>query len=1005
MNLTNSNTAVGTLVNSSLVFNSQSYLATTTFRPLTAGTTNIGLPTQPAGFLPEPDPNYLIEPVTVTAPSTQISNVSTGAGLFVGGGASLGVAPPSPVLVTITSSNPSVALISFDPTVMGSASITYTSSGSIPGFYVQGISDGTGSATSTLTITAPGYNSASSTVTVTPSGFVFAGYGPVNIATTTFSGPTTVAITPAILAPGTLTVQTVCGNQNYTSGSCYLNPNLAGTTVNMTNSNPAVGMLGSTSLMFGSGAFISETTFNPLAAGTTSFNIPVQPAGFTATSQINGTGFLTEPAVVTAPNTSIGAVTTGGGLYVGSGASLSVPPLSATLVTIAISDPTVALLTLDPAQVGMASITTTTSNGSLPTFYVQGQNAVAFTTAKTANLTLTASGYNSSTSVVTVNPSGFVLAGYYPTDFSTTPFSAPSGVSVAPAILNSGSLTVDTVCGNPNYTSGSCFLNPGTTPVVVGLSNSNTAAGTLASTSLSFAAESFLASTTFAPSTTVSGTVTSVISIPVQPSGFTATTSNTNGATFLSETATVTAPAINVSPVATGVGLYVAASASLAVAPPSAVNVTITAGAGALLSKTTTGIGSSFIVFSVSSTSIPTFYVQGGVSPSSSVALTIQAPGYATATTTVGVNPSGFVFVGGLPISTTSLSGGTTITLAPAILSQGTLIVQSLCSNGGCALNPGTGSLSVNVSSSSSAVGTVSPDPVVFSDGMASATTSFVPASGGTTTLSIAAQPAARFSNTSSTNGTTYLSGVATVTSPQINISSPTVTTGVNLQVPLQFNLAQAPPESAGGVSISVTSSNAALLVVANSATAVGTASTSFTGVTSTGQLTVFVQGLATGTVTLTFASPGYMPTTATATIDPSGFAIVTPGFTASLSAYTGGGGPTQVIVAPAILTPGTETFIAAAQLSPGQGTLPVSLYVPNQPSCGGSGFAGAFQGSSGLVETLTLNFTGGASIEVANFVPQIANCSTQLTLDGSSFPSGFNYPSQMYEIPISVSP
>ncbi len=1004
VNLTNSNTAVGTLTSSSLLFTSGSYLASTTFKPLTAGTTSIGLPTQPAGFSTEPDPNYLIEPVTVTAPSTQIGAVTTGVGLFLGDGASLGIAPPSPVLVTITSSNPSVALISFDPTMTGTASISYTSSGSIPTFYVQGVSNGTGTATSTLTITAAGYNSATSTVTVDPSGFVFGGYSPVSIATTTFSGTSTVAVAPAILNPGTLTVQLVCGNPNYASGACFLNPNRSGVTVNITNSNPAVGTLANTALTFGSGSFLSATNFQPIAAGTTNFNIPAQPAGFTATSQINGTGFLTEPATVTAPNSSISAVTTGGGLYVGTGASLAIAPLSATMVTISISDPTVALLTLDPNAVGTASISFTTTSSGLPTFYVQGQNPSSFTTAKTANLTLTAPGYNSATNVVTVNPSGFVLAGYQPTDFTTTPFSSPTGVSIAPAILTSNSLNVSTVCGNPNYASGACFLNPGNPPVMVGLSNSNASAGTLASGSLSFAAASYLASTTFAPATTATGTVKSVISIPAQPAGFTATTSTTGGANYLSETVTVTAPAISVSAVTTGVGLYVADSASLAVAPPSAVNVTITAGAGALLSKTTTGVGSSSIVFSTSSTSIPTFYVQGGSAAASSIALTVQAPGYATATSTIAVNPSGFVFIGGLPISTTSLSGGTTLTLAPAILSPGTLIVQNLCSNGGCALNPGTGMLSVNIASTSSAVGTVSPDPVVFSDGMNAATTSFQPVGAGTTTLSLS-QPAPQFTSTSSTNGTTYLSGLATVSAPQITLASSTLTTGVNLQVPLHFNLAQVPSTSAGGATITVTSSNAALLVVANSASAVGASSASFTGITSTNSLTVYAQGVATGTATLTFTSPGYMPASATVTIDPSGFVIVTPGFTAGLSAYTGSGNPTPVTIAPAILTPGTETFIATAQLSPGQGTLPVNIYIPSQPSCGGSGFAGAFQGASGLVENLTLNFVGGTTSQVANFVPQIANCSTQLTLDGSSFPAGFNYPSQMYEIPITVSP
>ena len=89
-------------------------------------------------------------------------------------GMSLGApAPAGNESVTITSSDPAKAVLSTDPTVLGTNHVTITvnagSSSSTTQVYVQALS-ATGPVT--LTATATGYTAQTSPVTLQPSGFV-----------------------------------------------------------------------------------------------------------------------------------------------------------------------------------------------------------------------------------------------------------------------------------------------------------------------------------------------------------------------------------------------------------------------------------------------------------------------------------------------------------------------------------------------------------------------------------------------------------------------------------------------------------------------------------------------------------------------------------------------------------------------------------------------------------------------------------------------------------------
>src|SRR5260370_11496421 len=97
------------------------------------------------------------------------------------------------------------------------------------------------------------------------------------------------------------------------------------------------------------------------------------------------------------------------------GAAPPSTPANPTL-TLTSSDPTHFLLTADQTKVGSASITLPLTPGSVsvPTFYIVGQN-FSDTTAITATLTATSSGYTNGTATLTLYPTGlaFVINGTF----------------------------------------------------------------------------------------------------------------------------------------------------------------------------------------------------------------------------------------------------------------------------------------------------------------------------------------------------------------------------------------------------------------------------------------------------------------------------------------------------------------------------------------------------------------------------------------------------------------
>jgi hypothetical protein len=208
---------------------------------------------------------------TVTAPNINTNDLTTGVNLEGGIGVGLSQTPPNPVTITVISNGPGIALISTDPTKVGSTSLTFPMANNGT-FYVQGVSLGT----TTITISAPGYSNAISHINVQPSGFAI---NSGDITTSVSNGPTGVQVSPYYLNTGTLTIA---------SYPQTLSPAAGAVSVSMTSSSTAVGTITNAPLMFNgdSGATASylDGTFTPLATGTSTISIGT-PTGFSTPSQ------------------------------------------------------------------------------------------------------------------------------------------------------------------------------------------------------------------------------------------------------------------------------------------------------------------------------------------------------------------------------------------------------------------------------------------------------------------------------------------------------------------------------------------------------------------------------------------------------------------------------------------------------------------------------------------------------------------------------------------------
>jgi hypothetical protein len=874
--------------------------------------------------------------VTVNSQIT-VNATTTGIGLSQYSYISLPVSPSAPITVTVTSSNPTIATLSTNPNTVGTASVTFTNvtSSNVGYIYLQGQKQGA----VTLTVSAPGYTIGTGTGTVDLTGFVFNSYNSGSFSTYTYSGVTSETLYTAVYDP-------VSGNA--VAYTLPLNPGIASVSVPVTSSNTAVGTIVTSPVVFGAQSSSASTNFQPVGPGTTTLTIGTPPAPFTTP------GFLQAATVtVTAPPIGNNSITTGVNLENPIYISLPVNPPSGITVTVTDNGPGIVKISNSATTAGGSTVTFPNSTSSgIGYVYVQGISA------GTTTLTVSAPGYTSGTITVTVGPSGFAI-NYYQTSISTQTNSAATAVGIYTVLLNS------TAPLNVNYEG--LQLSPGVAAVSVPVTSSNTAIGTISTSPVVFHAGDTSQVTNFQP--VAAGTTTIAVT---PPAGY------STPANYQSIVATVTAPTLALqfgnSSVTTGVNLQTGSyGVYLTTAPtsPLTVTLTVTDATKAVISASSTAVGTRTITFTnVTSTYVGSFYAQGLAA--GNTIITATATGYSSATLPVTVEPTGFGYdyYQYPTINTTTFSSATSDTYCAYTLNPSNLNVDFL----GGTLSPGVASVSLPVTSSAPSVGTISTSPIVFNPGDSCKSTNFQPISAGTSNITITTP--AGYSTPAN-----YQTVAAAVTAPVITVSN--VETGLNLQNTIYISLPQTPPNP---VTVTVTTNGPAIAVVSASGTVVGGTTLTFTNVTSTNVGYIYVQGQGIGTTTITVSAPGYTNGNGTVTVDPSGFII---NYYQGNISTTATSNPTAFSIYPASLTPGTLTVITQGlEVDPGIGTISVPVVSSNN--------------SAGTITTSPVLFapTANGTYYVNTSFQPVATGTTTLSVQT---PAGFSTPSQNTQITATV--
>lgn len=682
VDVTSSNTNVGTITVSPVVFTGGDLQLFTAFDPLISGSTTIDVVT-PAGF-DTPSSGTSIA-ATVDAPDISFSGGQVGVDLQVGRSIFLGAVPPNPVDVTVTVNDPAIATISTDPLVAGTGSITFTgvTSTTVGTIHVQGRSLGS----TTIVVQAAGYDDGMGIFDVDPCGFGI--WTPSSIDTTIYSQPSNVQIRPYVLDPVTLNTG---ASQRVRGGATV--------SVTVSSMNAGVGVITLSPLVFNANELAHTTAFQPVAPGITTVDVTT-PAGWATPSNRQSIA-----AQVRLPNITMQDVDVGEDLQVVRNAFLEAPPPIVWGVTFRVVDPSIALISDVRTARGRQNIDIAVSGAAVGPVYVQGISQ------GTTTIEVTANDYVMETATVTVGPSGFAI--FTPTTISTSTLSAPTNIQVRPFRLNPVTLNV---AGSQETRGGFRVA----VPITIG----NAAVARLNPTRLRFDSATLIELTQLIPQS--GGTTAFSVGVPV---GFDPPSNNT------SIPVTVTAPTITFPDATVGEDLQQQVNVFLQAAPnaPTTFTVTVANPAVAAVSTSATAAGAGAVAIpGVTSTSAGPVFVQGLAVGTTTI--TVSAPGYTPRVANVTVDPSGFRIFTPSAINTTASSGATNVQIRPCRLHPVTLntsVTQAL--RGGFSAN-------VVVTSSDLAVGTITTSPLTFTGGALFLNTGFLPVGPGSATVSLTTPP------------------------------------------------------------------------------------------------------------------------------------------------------------------------------------------------------------------------------------------------------------------------
>jgi len=629
-----------------------------------------------------------------------VSNVSVGLGLENTLSITVTTAPSSDLQVTITSLNPSNALVAGrvgDPGVTSVVATLPAGLTTLGGIYVQGLQ---ASGTATITATAANYSTGSATVTLAKSGFVIAGPGGIGTSTMpTSQGLTsTMTVSPARLDSSLNFVEV----ENIAGGSSA--------TVNVTSSNTTVGTISVSPVTIPGGSNSATTTFNALAAGSTTLS--ASASGYSTPAQDASVTANVTPASVNTPNVTVGknleapvSVTLNGATSVNN-----------TTVTVTSSSPSTMLLSTTGTDAGFATITLNIPYAGLthvPNFYVYGLASTG-----TATYTVAISGFPSASGTVTLQPSGVILSGPNGTgqvNFTTSTAAANSTITLYSALLDASN----------NYVQPMALA--GNQSVTVNVTSANTSIGVITSSPVTIAAAANSITTQFQPT----GVGSSLISVSV-PAGYNTPNQDT------SVTAVVAQPGIAVSDqVTVGKNLEFGGLVSIGAAAATNTVVTLTSNNPALLllAVNPTDPGSTTIQVTIPAGSTSATYYLIALASSGSATYTGSATGFGSRNGTVNMAPSGVAITGpnglGFPFFTSSIAAGATpLTLYIGQLDPTThnFVIQQQVA--------GSLGVSVTLGDSNTAIGTV-PTPVTFAGGASTAVVQFTPIMTGSTTISV----------------------------------------------------------------------------------------------------------------------------------------------------------------------------------------------------------------------------------------------------------------------------
>jgi uncharacterized repeat protein (TIGR01451 family) len=426
----NGGSSVGTILDSPVTFNPGDTAKNVQFDPVAAGASLIQVDT-PAGFSTPNNARAIT--ATVNTPGINNQNLTIGQNLQVQQSVSLLASAPTALSITVTSADPNRVVLSTSATTQGTGQVSIPINAgqfsSTTPLFIQALSD---TGTVQVTASAPGFTSQIATITLGASGFVINPFQIGNFATTTFSGPTVIQITPALLSGGNFSqIQPIRGG-------------LTGISVPLTATDEpgggsTVGSIIGSPAVFNANDSSKSLQFDPSAVGVSLIQVGT-PTGFSTPNNARQIR-----ATVTAPTITFSSFTLGVGKDLQQAISIflgAAPPSPVTLtVTVASTAVATVVTNANATQAGTNTVTfTNVTSTNAGTIFVQGRAA-----SGTTSITAQAPGFSDGVMTVTAQPSGFVtLNGNFTTTANAT---SPAQLSLAAARLNATTLNFETSQG------------------------------------------------------------------------------------------------------------------------------------------------------------------------------------------------------------------------------------------------------------------------------------------------------------------------------------------------------------------------------------------------------------------------------------------------------------------------------------------------------------------------------------------------------------------------------